>query len=119
MVKIFKKPVSVFAKWRTDNEKIRDKCLEHDYENWKLDNFELKNFDQQTLVKEILAEHFYFLKAVFIEICAETAFPKMTQLGLSSFAQRCKLIDGVHLQLQDVDRQFIACRTEDGGKVKD
>ena len=104
VVKIFKKPVSVFAKWRTDNEKIRDKCLEHDYDNWKLDNFELKNYEQQTLVKEILAENFYFLKAIFLEICAETAFPKMTQLGLGSFAQRCKLIDGVHLQLQDVDR---------------
>ena len=46
VVKIFKKPVSVFAKWRTDNEKIRDKCLEHDYDNWKLDNFELKNYEQ-------------------------------------------------------------------------
>ena len=99
VTKTFKKPVSVFAKWRTDDDKTREKCLEHDYDNWKLDNFELKNYDQQTKVKEILHENFYFLKSIFLEICAETAFPKMTQLGLSSFAQRCKLIDNVHLQL--------------------
>ena len=33
---IFKKPVSVFASWHTDTETIRDKCLEYDFENWKL-----------------------------------------------------------------------------------
>ena len=119
VVKTFKKPVSVFAKWRTDTDTTREKCLDHDFENWKLDNFELKNYEQQKKVKEIIHDNFYFLKSIFLEICAETAFPKMTQLGLGSFAQRCKLIDGVHLQVQDVDRQFIACRTEDGGKVKD
>ena len=37
--KIFKKPLSVFAKWRTDSDSTRDKCLEHDYMNWKVDNF--------------------------------------------------------------------------------
>ena len=30
-VKAFKKPLSVFAKWRTDSDSTRDKCLEHDF----------------------------------------------------------------------------------------
>jgi len=38
--KVFKKPVSVFAKWKTDNESVREKCLyEHDFLNWKLEKF--------------------------------------------------------------------------------
>ena len=86
IVRIFKKPVSVFAKWRTDTDGTREKCLEHDYDNWKLDRFELKDYDMQMKVKDILNENFFFLKSIFIEICCETSFPKMSQLGLSSFA---------------------------------
>lgn len=115
-VVIFKKPVSVFAKWRTDTDALREKCLDHDYDRWKMDNFELRNYEVQVEVKRIITENFALLKAIFTEICAETAWPKMTQLGFSSFAVRCKLVDGFHLNLADVDRFFIAARTEDGKK---
>ena len=118
-VRIFKKPVSVFAKWLTDTDTTKEKCLEHDYENWKLDKFELKDYEQQRLVKNIINENFHLLKAIFLEIASETAFPKMTQLGLSSMVLRCKLFDNVHLNISDVDRNFIAVRLEDGGKIKD
>ena len=37
--KLFKKPLSVFAKWRTDSDSTRDRCLDHDFLNWKVDNF--------------------------------------------------------------------------------
>lgn len=52
-------------------------------------------------------------------MASETAFPKMTQIGLGSVAQRCKLIDNINLKLTDVDRQFLQVRTDDAGKVKD
>ena len=44
--KTFKKPASVFAKWRTDDDATRQKCLDHDFDNWKLDRFELRDLVQ-------------------------------------------------------------------------
>lgn len=40
-VRMFKKPVSVFAKWKTDTDfNIKEKCLyENDFISWKLDKF--------------------------------------------------------------------------------
>lgn len=40
-VRMFKKPVSVFAKWKSDTDfNVKEKCLyDHDFLNWKLDKF--------------------------------------------------------------------------------
>lgn len=47
VVKVFKKPVSVFSAWWTDTENVRDKCLyEHDYCHWKLEKF-VKDSEQR------------------------------------------------------------------------
>ena len=115
----FKKPASVFAKWRTDDDATRQKYLDHDFDNWKLDRFELRDLVQCDGVKKIIYDNFFFLKAIFLEIASETAFPKVTPLGFSSLCQRCGLIDNANLRLADVDRFFIAARRIDGEKQED
>ena len=74
-VRIFKKPVSVFAKWHTDTDKIKDKCLyDHDFLNWKLERF-VKDADHRNKVEKSIDENFYMLKAMFLEMASETLFP--------------------------------------------
>ena len=82
---MFKKPVSVFARWKTDSENVRDKSLyDHDFTFWKLEKF-VKDPDQRNKVESVIFDNFFKLKSTFIEIAAETAFPFMSALGWSSF----------------------------------
>ena len=62
----FSKPASVFSKWRTDEEVVRQRCLyEHDYLHWKLEKF-VKDPMQQTAIKKIFYENFYLIKSCYI-----------------------------------------------------
>lgn len=117
-VKKFKKPVSVFASWKTDTENVREKCLyDHDFLHWKLEKF-IKDSEQRNLIEDLFYDYFFFLKGCFLEVAAETAWPCLTSLGFASFCQRAGLVDNVHLNLSDIDRTFIAARLEEGTAKK-
>lgn len=114
VTKVFKKPNSVFARWKDDTEQTREKGFyDHDTINWKLERF-VKDANQREKIEQVVFDNFFFLKAIFIELCAETAFPNMTMIGWSNLCQRVGLVDGKFLKLSDVDRFYIASRIEDG-----
>jgi hypothetical protein len=80
-VKQFKKPVSVFARWKADTEDTREKCTYgHDFTLWKLERF-VKDNDQRNKIEACIFDNFYKLKSMFLEIVSETSFPMMSQLG--------------------------------------
>ena len=81
---MFKKEISVFAQWKIDTEQTRDKCLDHDAYYWKLDKL-IKSFDDRAATEAVLSENFLFLKDIYIELAAETAFPHVSQIGFANF----------------------------------
>ena len=84
-VRLFKKPVSVFAKWRSDTEQVKDKCLyEHDFVYWKLEKF-VKDSEKRFNIEKLIEGAFDFLKSCFLEIASETAFPQVSQIGFANF----------------------------------
>lgn len=45
--------------------------------HWKLEKF-VKDYESQRRIEEIFFDKFYLLKACFIEMAAETAWPQLT-----------------------------------------
>ena len=110
--------MSVFTKWRTDTEDVREKStFGHDFTLWKLEKF-VKDVDQRNIIERCIFDNFFKLKSMFLEIVSETSFPQMSQLGWHSMCVRMGIIDKKHLKLVDVDRIFISARFEEEAKAK-
>ena len=109
---MFKKEISVFSKWKEDNEKVVDKCLTHDAEYWKIDRLISRNPQDKAATERVIEENFLFLKDIYIELSAQSAFPLVSQICFADFCIKCKMI-GQHLNLSDIDRHFLASLYEE------
>jgi len=78
----------------------------------------VKEQEQRDQITKHFENNFFILKEVFLEMAAETAWPQVSLIGFSNFCQRIGLVDGLHLNLGDVDRMFIAARLVEGEKQK-
>ena len=100
--RVFKKDQSVFAQWMTDTEQTRDQCMEHDAAYWKMDRL-VKSLDEKAAVERILTDKMLFLKDVYIELAAETAYPYVSQIGFANFCAKCDMLDK-NLNIGGIDR---------------
>ena len=64
----------MFATWAADTEKTRDQCMEHDIQFWKLDML-IKSREDKSAVERFITEKMLYLKDIYIELAAETAYP--------------------------------------------
>ena len=67
---------SVFKDWKEDNAATYRKCLEHDEENWKIENVQfIKDPQDYQLLRQQIIKHFAVLKDIFIHTAANDTFP--------------------------------------------
>ena len=58
--------------------------MDHDASYWKLDKL-IKSLGDKAAVERVLNDKMLFLKDVYIELAAETAYPYVSQIGFANF----------------------------------
>ena len=76
--------------------------MEHDAAYWKMDRL-VKSLDEKAAVERILTDKMLFLKDVYIELAAETAYPYVSQIGFANFCAKCDMLDK-NLNIGGIDR---------------
>ena len=69
---------SILKDWKADNSATYRKCIEHDEENWKIDNPQfIKDPQDYALLKNLIVQHYAVLKDLFIHTAAKDYFPSI------------------------------------------
>ena len=93
--------------WKPDNKAMIDKCLEHDFELWKLARF-CKDPDEQARVQDKVKKYFPQLKEIYHYLIAKANYPSIDQLNIMEWAKQVKIYDGLHIDEKRVNLAFEA-----------
>lgn len=100
---------SVLSEWRVDTPEILQKCVEHDEDNWRINNKAfIKDPSEYHELKGMIADQMSILKEVFIHTASKDAFPYITMFGMEEFANMTGMIDNKIVKKDAVNRNFIA-----------
>jgi hypothetical protein len=84
--------------------------MHSDFEYWKLASF-VKDSGDQNEVKSIMAEHYAFLKDVYLTVACHSDYPCIASTDFTIFAHESELLDE-QLTVGIVETQFIASRVD-------
>ena len=85
---IFKKHQSVFREWKPDTSDTVDKCLNHDFDVWKVMKF-VKDSKDLNAVKHFITDKFTELKELRVGAIAISQNPP--QLDIKGFTKLCQM----------------------------
>lgn len=93
----FNKELSVFSRWKLDNNHIIKNCIDHDFRWWKLKKFikyktetDMRQIDD---LKQTVIKYFEPLKATHISLASRSHFPSVSIFDWTNFAKRANLPD--------------------------
>ena len=79
---------SVFADWREDNSDTVMKCLQHDFEQWKVNKF-VKDSKDLLAIKSFFEDNFALIKEIRVGSIAESLDPP--DMNIKQFRKLMKL----------------------------
>lgn len=105
---------SILKEWHPDSQSTYRRCIEHDEENWKIENTQfIKDPQDYAMLRALIVKHFGTLKDVFLHIASKDEFPTIEMFGTEEFSKHMGLIDGKHVKKKDINRMFIAANVSD------
>lgn len=103
---------SVFAKYKSDTDKILNDCFEEDWVQTRVEKI-LKNESKE--VKEYLRKEYRYIRNCYKHFSGEQMQGRLPCVGATTFntimQQVPDLVDGVLLRATDVDLEFVAANS--------
>lgn len=106
----FRRDVSVFARWKEDDETTIRACLEHDIRYWKCPRF-VKDIAELRKLEKCVRKHFLYLKNTHVYNSAGSTYPACSLNEFTAFSRRCRFMDA-NLPSSTIDRLFIQANVE-------
>jgi hypothetical protein len=106
--RFFSKESSVFKQWKEETATQRKESIATDCQLWKLNRLMNKSKDDPEIerCRVLIMKHQEFLKEVFINLIAESAYPAISLNTMTSFVQKCNINDS-NFSITQSDRCFI------------
>ena len=88
--RFFNHASSVFKGWTPDNATTLEKCLDHDFKQWKVPNF-VKDPDELEAVKKVIAGKFPVLKDIYHHLVAASNWPGIGWLDFTAWTSAVRI----------------------------
>jgi hypothetical protein len=102
----FEKSKSVFKDWIEDSAGTTIKCLEHDFDKWKVVKIKMSTDDYEEVCK-VIEDNFSMIKHIYLYLISVSSYPGISMVDLSRFLTGCNLFDGVNMTPTRLDQLYL------------
>lgn len=104
--KCFEKDNSVFKDWIEDTAGTKIKCLEHDFDRWKILKIKMQEYEYEE-IRKVIDQNFHIIKHMYIHLISISQYPGISMVDLSRFFNQCDMFDGKCFTQTRLDQLYL------------